>query len=588
MMRHQAWQLRLLTHGWVVPLCTAVFWMFVPWAVHRNSPRTLVSFHGLLHAGIASRFFGVTTGALPPENPFFAGQTVVYYWVFQYLAAQLTRIFGLNIFHSFEVLILFALGAMMVTAVWFGRKLYGSTTAGMLMGYLIVAGTNPLGWLHLINGVVRGGPGTLNDNPSYLWGVVHPIYSLIRYNDIGGVYGPLLNFFLNITSRPIALAGLLATLLCLEWLLRSRSRWAFVSVCLTFALTTVFSPIIGVIVIGALSLSMAACFLWHRRLFPTEQEETQQARRGLLYSVVALIAGIVIAFPTFFQMVIGPSSSHAQFTLFSVEGLRMIVSVSLSISVLFILALIGMFRAESDRKMFFGILVFSALVLLALDVAVTLPAGNSSNMFHAAVVMLAVPAAGSIFSGSSSGARSILSNRRLAFVVLVFLPTVALLLVSYVQRPALAVSFQSQDIAIADEGSDLARLYRWAQNDTDPSSIFVMDVRERTAVCGNTAEFPAMTHRTMFTENLSHYIVEPYADAKMRNEMALRLISGEKPSDADSTYLAKFNRPIYVAIYGVSFDSKDNALPARMQEIYGPAAFSSGSILVFRWQASSN
>ena len=98
-------------------------------------------------------------------------------------------------FYALEALILFATGTLVIVGVALGRKLYGSTLAGVLIGYLVMAGTNPLGVVFALYKVARNGLHLLNDDPDHLWGVVHPVYSLIRYNDFGGLYGPLLNFF---------------------------------------------------------------------------------------------------------------------------------------------------------------------------------------------------------------------------------------------------------------------------------------------------------------------------------------------------------------------------------------------------------
>ncbi len=53
---------------WIVAFGTAVFWMLLIYAVHRDSPRTLVSFHGFIHAAIAERFLNSAPIAFPPEN----------------------------------------------------------------------------------------------------------------------------------------------------------------------------------------------------------------------------------------------------------------------------------------------------------------------------------------------------------------------------------------------------------------------------------------------------------------------------------------------------------------------------------------
>src|SRR5690554_1671565 len=54
-----------------------------------SNARTLVSWHGFLHTAIANRFPG-SFGT--PDNPFFAGEPLPYYWFYHYVAAGLAWI----------------------------------------------------------------------------------------------------------------------------------------------------------------------------------------------------------------------------------------------------------------------------------------------------------------------------------------------------------------------------------------------------------------------------------------------------------------------------------------------------------------
>lgn len=579
----RTWQLRALSSVWVVAFSVALFWMILILAVHRNSPRTLVSFHGLLHAAIAGQFLGPASASFPPENPFYAGEPLAYYWFFQYLAAQLTRAFGINIFYSFEALILIATGVLMITAVFLGRKLYESALTGILMGYLIVAGANPFGWVQLLRSIARGGRAVLNDRPSHLWGVVHPVYSLIRYNDIGGLYGPLFNFFLNITSRPAALASLLVMVFCLRWVLRNQRPLGLVALGGASALTTALSPIVGITAGAALLLGLAVSWLREQRAAKTLPVKLTLRPKTTLFAGLAILAGVVLATPTYYHLVIGPSANHVNFILLSMNGIRHFISVALSVFLLVILAIIGLVKSRQEERQFLGMLMLAAFALLGLELAFSLPAGNTSNLFHAAVVLLAVPASGSILGAGPTGKSSVASGRRATLIVLVFLPTLLLLLAAYINRPPLPASFQAQRIARLPVDSDWAHFYRWAQDETDPRSIFVVDPGERIAMCGNAAEFPAITGRSIFTEHHSHYLVEPYADSKLRFEMAARLVTGTQNSNSDQAYLSKFNRPIYV----VSDHAETKAPQSSMQDVYGRPVFTAASVSVYQWRPKS-
>jgi hypothetical protein len=576
----KAWPHRLsaVYSAWAVPLGVAAVWVLLIWFVHRESPRTLVSFHGLLHAAIVGQFLDGDGVSFPPENPFYAGEPVAYYWFFHLLAAQLVRLFNINVFYAMEMLILFAAAILSVVAIALGRKLYSSTLAGVLIGYLIMAGTNPLGILFALYKVARGGAQVLEDDPNYLWGVVHPIYSAIRFNDIGGLYGPLMNFFLNMTSRPASLAALLLAIFCLYNALTRRRIASWVLFGLAFALTTALSPIIGIPAGGALGLGLVYTWLRGRRASGGGAPRIEAAT--VMAAGLAIVSGILMAAPTYYHLIFGPSSSGVQFWLFSANGLRNLLTVTLSILPLMALALWGMRSAPQQQKQFLIVLFASALTLLALTVSFSLPASNNSNMFHAAAVLLAAPAAGAILSPGAGMDSRAYSKRRAVVIVLVFLPTLLTLLAAYVLRPPVPASFEGTYLERLPEDSDLALLYQWARDDTDPRAVFILDPRNRDAMCGNTSEFPAITGRAIFTEHFRHYLAEPYPDSRMRFDMAVRLVSGEPPSPSDHEQLSKLNRPIYL----VTKTSGDRGLTDRLQSFYTSPVFRKGEIAVFKLQ----
>jgi hypothetical protein len=565
-----------LLYAWFVPVGVAALWVLLIWSIHRESPRTLISFHGLLHAAIVEELASPGRTSIPPENPFYAGQPVAYYWFFHLLAAQVVRLFSMNVFHAMEALILLATATLMVAAVALGRRIFNSTLAGVLMGYLIMAGANPLGALFALYTIARNGVHVLDDNPNYLWGVVHPLYSLIRYNDFGGLYGPLLNFYLNITSRPVALSALLVAALCFYWVLHSRRPASFISLGLAFALTTALSPIVGVTAGGALGAAMVGVWLKYRGV---SSDRTARIKgTTVVASCLAIVAGIVIASPTYYHLILGPSSDQPRFALLSASGLKHVLTATMSILPLAVMALLGLRRAPKDGRQFLVMIFLAALALLALDVGVSLPLDNNSNMFHAAAVLLVIPAAGVILRRKPGQGDYEHSTRRTAVIALFFLPTTLALVAAYIDRPPLPVSFESVSPKRLPGDSDLALLYDWARNDTDPRAVFVIDPRHRVALCGNTAEFPAMTGRAIFTEHHKHYLSEPYPDSKLRFDLAVRLVMGEEPDANDRAYLQSLNRPIFI----VDYAQEEGSFAYRMKDLYGSPAFQHGSVSVYR------
>jgi hypothetical protein len=563
-------------HFWAVTLSAALLAIVPIWALHRASPRTLVSFHGFIHAAIAGRFLDATPPAFPPENPFFAGQPVCYYWFFQFLAARLAGSFGWSVFHGMEALIMLAMITLVVAGAYLGRRLFHSTAAGLLMSFLVVAGTNPFGAVFAVIKVVLDGTERLRDDPNYLWGVVHPMYSLIRYNDVGGLYGPLLNFFLNMTSRPLALAALLVLVCALEWALRSHRLVAWLLVAGATALTAAMSVILGIAAGGALLVGIGVTLLWDRS---AHDGRAVLPTSALLLATVAVVAGLLLAAPTYYHLLLGPSDSATRVWLFSRSGIQHLVTLLPSVSVLVALAIIGMRQAMPASRVFVRIPFLAGILLLVADATFELPSSNQSNFFHAAVVLLCVPAAASIIRTAEANATKV-SVRRAVGIVAVFLPTVLLLLSAYVQRPPLPLEFDGSRLQRLPRDSSLARLYDWVGRATTPDAVFMIDPRPPwVAMCGNISEFPAMTGRFLFTEQRRHYMVAPYPDAKLRTEMAARLLSGGQPHANDGVYLSVLARPIYLLTYRANHP----ALLARLRQSYGPPVFDDGPVAVFEW-----
>jgi hypothetical protein len=129
--------------------------------------------------------------------------------------------------------------------------------------------------------------------------------------------------------------------------------------------------------------------------------------------------------------------------------------------------------------------------------------------------------------------------------------------------------------------SDLAVTYDWIKRETDPRAVFIIDPRDPFTICGNTAELPAMTKRAIFTEQRKHYIAQPYADSKLRFDIALRSVSGDDLKTEELAYLTALTRPIFVLTY-------NSSSAERMRSRYGEAKFSRGEFSIYQITLPSN
>jgi hypothetical protein len=537
---------------------------------HRASPRTLVSAHGLLHTAIAERFQSPSAVAGRPENPFFAGEPLPYYWFFHYLAARISVVAGIHPLYAFEFMILVAMSVLWFAAVPLGYRLYGGLIPGLAIGFLALAGANPFGAMILLVKVVARGASVLADGPDYLWGIAHPIMGVARYNDPYAYYGPLINFFFNISSRPIALS--LLPVICLSLLawLQSRSLAAWLGMTLSSAACAAFSFLIGVsaavAMIGGLAVVRGLCALGRLGEAPTGNRGTRDA----VAAAAALLLGLVLALPTYYYFFLGAEnqSIHLGGRLWSVEG------SALSASVVAVMAVRGVLRAKGVRQQFLLATTSAAYALFIASTVIELPVFNECNLFQAAVFLLSIPAAGCLAPGVAwSRARTLLAW---GLMLLVFLPTTCIVAYAYLNRAAIAVEIAGGRLYRLPRESPLAHLYEWVRDQTAPDAIFILDPMHPIAAGGNMPEFPAMTGRVMFTAGPKNYMVSADAAAPFRVGLALHLLAGQVANEHETAYLDSLQRPVYL-VGGFS-----GAAVQSLESRYGPPVFRDGDLAVLR------
>jgi hypothetical protein len=561
--------------GWravTVLLAVAALWSALIIGIHRESPRTLVSAHGLLHTAIAQRFDPGAPLIIPPENPFFAGEPLAYYWFFHAAGAGVARVLGLDPLHAFELLIVAGTCAMVLFAGGLARSLYGSLGLGALISYLILAGANVQAPLVLTAKLLTRGTGILNDEGTYLWGLVHPLNGHMRLWDWYGMHGPLINFFFNVTARPLALSCLVLALWMLYRVLARGGATRMLALAASVALCSAFSSLIGIAAVLSLGAALLV-LVGVRRTSAARLFADSEPRIGS--ALLAMGAGLLLGSLTFWHLF---TLSGGQMSLAG-EGLggalwrlrTMIASAWLPIG----LALWGVTRVGGNPRFFLATIVLATAGLITTTALVSLPVGNQDNFFHAGLVMLAIPASAGLL-----GPRGRVARLRALALVAVFLPTLLLVIFAYTNRPPVPISFQGVDLARSPADSDHARLYQWIQTSTAEDAVFVIDPGPPTrAMSGNTAELPALTRRMIFTEHVNHYIVSSHPDAGRRAAIVRSLLTGESLSPTDARYLSALGREVYLMLE----DPAQMRVAPALQRLFGTPLFRSGPIAVFRW-----
>lgn len=536
--------------------------------IHLESLSTLLSAHGLLHTAIAERFGGSWSSFGQPENPFFAGERLPYYWFYHYAAARLSAATGLHPLRAFEILGLLGASLVWLSGVALGRRLGWRPGPSVAIGFMAFAGANALGSLGLLAKLASGRPWPVDDG-AYLWGLAHPVLGLVRFNDPGALYGPLINFFLNNSSRGLSLSLVMVGVLALFRYLEAGRVSALMSLTGASAACTAFSPIIGLVSAGAISAALAGDWLW-RATRSIEEAEWGLTRFAL--AAGALLIGCGAAMPTYYHLLSSQTAQPGNGFEFRPD---LAVTILVSIGPMLVLALVAFLRLPDQRR-FLGLLIGAGAVLILGNAALKLPAGNECNLFHVAVFLFAIPAAGAfrVIGSSRPPARMVVSVALLCL----FVSTPLVVVWAYWRRPQIPLVLAGSQLRVTPPGSSDARLYEWVADGTPSASVFVADPSAlgRPPV-GNTPGFPALTGRFLFVADQPDYIVDPYVDTLRRRQITQTLTAGNILGSADREYLLALHRPIFLIVRNAS----DERLTA-LNGAYGKPAFRDQHAVVFQ------
>jgi hypothetical protein len=517
--------------------------------LHWNNPRLLGSWHGFLHTAIANRF---STLAAPPENPFFAGEPLPYYWFYHLLGYWLSQALTLDLLHTFHLISWISLAALTIAAALIGRRCFRSTFAGIAIAWLALAGINPLGpGIALAKHQLQGAP--LADSTTL---PVETVFvsdrlsdELITHSFLPAMYvtadwhyGQNLVWFFDISSRGPALAALM--LLAYLIVTAEKSWRRYLAVAAVSALLAALNPVVGLAVAGLFAV------LYLR----------QHPMLG-----IAALAGALLASPTYYHL-FSRLSGQEGIQLHS-SSIPPFVRAIANFSLLFPLALFGLRRNRSLLPV-----TLAGIVLLAVSILVYLPKGNEHSLSNAAQLLLAIPAGAAIGS---------IRRKPIAIALCAaFIPVTAGTLYAFAAPPPMPIATSGGLLHRLPADGDLERLYQWTRANTAPDAIFLIDPATPVKMSGDVSEFPAFTARTLFTEASkpagqgSADLSTPYRDSAFRQQLAARAAHGEPLSATDRAYLARFHRPLYLLLYQ----------PRDLSALYGAPQFQHGIATVYRIQ----
>lgn len=549
---------------WIAVIAAVLAWEGAVLGLVALSPRLLASWHGFLHAGIASRFPSPT---FVPENPFFAGEPIAYYWFYQWVGHAISRGAGIDLLHAFQVIALSSLALLVVAAALAGRQLYRSTIAGLIIGYLALLGMNPLGPAiagakHVLRDQAllqqeRPDPGgdTFVTNAQADDRMAKPLLGALH---IGTDWqsGQDIVWFIDVSSRGPAIA----LLMVMAWLLThaTRRRWPALMLVPTGALTAAFNPIIGLSSAGALVAAAAFVRVAGLRKALEAEGHALEVSRSL-----AFLLGTLVAWPTFAHLF---GFHHAMSITLGTWMVVKAAALGAGFIVLLPLALWGVRAAPPHVRAGAAVLTTASLFLLIVVPFVELYEVNQHNFVNAASCLLAVPAAAWIAG----------RWRRAVALVLIFLPTTAGLTLAFAGRGTLPLVFEDGTFRRTPVGGALDAFYRWAATSTPQNAVFISDPGRPVKMSGNVSEIPAFTGRALLVDHLT-YMTEAYPDREIRSDIAQLVASGHPLTAQQHSYLNKLQRPLYV----VTFVADEEHVVSRLTERYGPPLFQQAFVAAF-------
>lgn len=558
-----------LARFWGATAAALAGWLAFVLSLQIRNPRLIPSWHGFLHTAIVNRFPSPTW---VPENPFYAGAPIHYYWVYHAVAAAVARLGHTNGLVALYALMLLGLIVLVLAAAGAGRLAASSTAAGLVIGFLALAGVNPLGPVIAAGHHVASGAPLLHQVPvpqvqtAFVSDSLSDLLMtrpLLPQLYVGADWrtGQNLVWFLDISSRGMSLA---LVLVLMYLLLRRRRVAGAVGIVGVTVLLTAFNPIVGLVAgFGLAGGLVVAAFLPRVGLAGPPAPAVQVMR-----DVALLLLGCVLAFPTFANLL--GTGSHGGLTgphLLVVKG----AMLGANFLVLLPLALLGARSEYGAATLPVRAAALAGIALLAGALVLRLERGNEHNIVNAASVLLALPAGLWVARDARGNPRTARGVRLRAWgLVLLFLPMTAATWIAFDGRAPLPLSLGGALPERTPPTEPVAQLYHWIREATPPNAVFVVDPEDPVKMSGNVFELPAFTGRTLFIGQRS-YMTWSYPDAEARTALARKLARGIPPDPAERAMLSALHRPVYVIRWHAADDGG-----------LGSPAFRAGRIAVYR------
>jgi hypothetical protein len=527
----------LLAAGTWTALVTALL-VGNPWLPPRSD--------GWYHAAAALQ---VLQRGIPPEDPYFAGLRMLYFWgAHVWAAAWLALAPRLSVYTPFVAFNLAAAVAVVLAVAALARRLGAGTRGIALAAFVATMGYSPFGWVPVVARAFTGEVRGWAEISRTVGHGVDPVLFSLAYGELHGSMAFFGDKYLVLTQFSIGLAlFVLAALALLE--LAERPSWtAGVRVGLLAGATLCLHTVVGYSVVIAAG-SIAALSI------PGTLRGERGSARALAGVALAVAVPVFALVPYLAEITLG-KQGHQLSPGVSGRGMMTLLLGGLFTVGPALAWLVRHLRRSPDGPR----LLVLALVFCAMSLALKLPENNQSKFFNLLFVLLAAPAG----LAWDEGLRAARPRTRALLLALLFvgtLPTVTIAVWGFAsERGQTPAGYRPPSAA-------LASAMRWAREHTPADAAFcdLGGGRELLTLAGRSTVWGGFSGERDFG-----YGAEAI---EARRELAGALCRGREPGPAGAALLAGLHRDVIVMTRSDAPDSLSDmnrvaARPERFQLLW--------------------
>jgi hypothetical protein len=333
---------------------------------------------GWFHAAVTLQI--VQRGA-PPEDPYFAGLRLLYFWgAHAWAAGWLALAPRLSVYTPLVAFNLAAAFAVVLSVAAIARRLGAGAGGTALATALATLGYTPFGWVFVIAramlGEVRGWPELVRTAGSG----ADPLLFTLAYRQLHGSMAFFGDKYLVLTQFSLGLALFALAVLALAELATAPGPRPAIAFGALAASALFVHTVVGYAVVMVAGFVWAACALGALR-------GDAPARRALVPLALATAAAVLALAPYLLEITLGKRGqfhagiSRASFVTLASGGL------------FFVLPGFAGLAARARRSGEAGLLLAVSGLLVVLALTLRLPENNQSKFFNLAFLVLAAPAA---------------------------------------------------------------------------------------------------------------------------------------------------------------------------------------------------